>query len=148
MGINPPKTDFPSLEMQNVTPQAFAKTWEKDMEEWGNQIKSSVEGVTRMLSDGLGVGSETLLEAGKFGPHLLAPTATDLDKYGKEGESEFEFSRYYGKIFFSRWFTNASSILVLVFAGFHTDLNFITIHGNSRYPVSINLFIAISLSFS
>lgn len=42
-----------------------------------------------------------------FSPHLLAPTASDLVKYGKK-----------------------DSIL----AGFHTDLNFLTIHGRSRYP--------------
>ena len=40
------------------------------------------------------------------GPHLLAPTASDLLKYD-EGTA---------------------------FASFHYDLNFITIHGKSRYP--------------
>lgn len=40
-------------------------------------------------------------------PHLLAPTASDLQKYG-----------------------NKDTIL----AGFHTDLNFLTIHGRSRFP--------------
>lgn len=40
-------------------------------------------------------------------PHLLAPTASDLNKYGKENT---------------------------ILAGFHTDLNFLTIHGRSRYP--------------
>lgn len=40
------------------------------------------------------------------GPHLLAPTASDLDKYE----------------------------VGTAFAGFHYDLNFITIHGKSRYP--------------
>jgi isopenicillin N synthase-like dioxygenase len=39
--------------------------------------------------------------------HLLAPTASDLVKYGKEDT---------------------------ILAGFHTDLNFLTIHGRSRYP--------------
>ena len=39
-------------------------------------------------------------------PHLLAPTASDLVKYGKD----------------------------TILAGFHTDLNFLTIHGRSRYP--------------
>lgn len=42
-----------------------------------------------------------------FSPHLLAPTASDLVKYGKEDN---------------------------ILAGFHTDLNFLTIHGRSRYP--------------
>lgn len=43
----------------------------------------------------------------RFRPHLLAPTASDLVKYGKEDT---------------------------ILAGFHTDLNFLTIHGRSRYP--------------
>jgi isopenicillin N synthase-like dioxygenase len=40
-------------------------------------------------------------------PHLLAPTASDLKKYGEKDT---------------------------ILAGFHTDLNFLTIHGRSRYP--------------
>lgn len=40
-------------------------------------------------------------------PHLLAPTASDLVKYGEKDT---------------------------ILAGFHTDLNFLTIHGRSRYP--------------
>ena len=40
-------------------------------------------------------------------PHLLAPTASDLDKYGA---------------------------VDTILAGFHTDLNFLTIHGRSRFP--------------
>ncbi len=40
-------------------------------------------------------------------PHLLAPTASDLNKYGKQDT---------------------------ILAGFHTDLNFLTIHGRSRFP--------------
>jgi isopenicillin N synthase-like dioxygenase len=40
-------------------------------------------------------------------PHLLAPTASDLVKYGAKDT---------------------------ILAGFHTDLNFLTIHGRSRYP--------------
>jgi isopenicillin N synthase-like dioxygenase len=40
-------------------------------------------------------------------PHLLAPTASDLNKYGQKDT---------------------------ILAGFHSDLNFLTIHGRSRYP--------------
>src|ERR1700677_2209972 len=40
-------------------------------------------------------------------PHLLAPTASDLGRYGE---------------------------INTILAGFHTDLNFLTIHGRSRYP--------------
>lgn len=106
MGRMPPATDFPSLQMENVTPKAFESTWSAGMSAWGDQIKLSVEGVAHMLGEGLGVG-DAILQAGAFGPHLLAPTATNLSKYGHLNE---------------------------IFAGFHTDLNFLTIHGRSRYP--------------
>ncbi|GAA6013375.1 hypothetical protein JCM8202_003124 [Rhodotorula sphaerocarpa] len=107
MGRSPPKTAFPALRMDNVIPRAFAATWQQSMETWGTQIQRAVEGVSEMLAEGLGLERETFLEAGRFGSHLLAPTATDLRKYGKEGS---------------------------IFAGFHTDLNFLTIHGRSRFP--------------
>lgn len=60
-----------------------------------------------MVSIGLGLPSETFRDAGKYGPHILAPTASDLVKYGQKDQ---------------------------ILAGFHTDLNFLTIHGKSRYP--------------
>lgn len=60
-----------------------------------------------MAAAGLGLPLETFREAGRYGPHILAPTASDLKKYGTEGT---------------------------ILAGFHTDLNFLTIHGRSRYP--------------
>jgi isopenicillin N synthase-like dioxygenase len=88
MGETPPETDFPSLRMDNVTPAAFASTWQESMERWGTQIKQSVEGVSEMLAVGLGLPQGTFLEAGRYGSHLLAPTATDLRKYGRVGESE------------------------------------------------------------
>lgn len=59
------------------------------MENWGQQIKTAVEGVSEMLAVGLGLERDTFLRAGEFGSHLLAPTATDLRKYGKEGSSAF-----------------------------------------------------------
>lgn len=43
----------------------------------------------------------------RMGPHLLAPTGTDLEKHGRVGA---------------------------VVAGCHYDLNFLTIHGRSRFP--------------
>ncbi|GAA5975687.1 hypothetical protein JCM10908_005243 [Rhodotorula pacifica] len=107
MGKAPPTTEFPLLRMENVTPRAFADTWRNSMEEWGVQIKTAVEGASEMLADGLGLDRSTFLRAGEFGSHLLAPTATDLKKYGTTGS---------------------------IFAGFHTDLNFLTIHGRSRFP--------------
>lgn len=36
-----------------------------------------------MVATGLGLEETTFLDAGRYGSHLLAPTATDLDKYGE-----------------------------------------------------------------
>jgi isopenicillin N synthase-like dioxygenase len=77
-----------------------------------------------MAAIGLGLPREFIKDAGKYGsvlhmpfyrqtnraadsPHLLGPTASDLVKYGQRDT---------------------------ILAGFHTDLNCLTIHGRSRYP--------------
>ena len=87
-------------------------------------LSSSVEDVAEMIAVGLGLPRDTIKEAGKYGqaciyslrdyllirlhrPHLLGPTASDLTKYGTKDT---------------------------ILAGFHTDLNCLTIHGRSRYP--------------
>lgn len=105
--VPPYKSPFPMSEIENVTPEEFKDTWAERVNEWGTVMKQAVEGVSRMLAVGLGLDEKTFIQAGEYGSHLLAPTATNLDKYGK---------------------------LNTIFAGFHTDLNFLTIHGQSRYP--------------
>lgn len=60
-----------------------------------------------MAAVGLGLPEKAFSDAGRYGPHILAPTASDLRKYGAKDT---------------------------ILAGFHTDLNFLTIHGRSRYP--------------
>ena len=47
------------------------------------KLMSRVEGVSRMLAVGLGLEQDYFVDAGKYGSHLLAPTATDLDRFGK-----------------------------------------------------------------
>ncbi|KAL6310120.1 Clavaminate synthase-like protein [Sparassis latifolia] len=110
MSLKPPyETDYPSLNAPNVVPQAesLRTRWTPVMEKWGKSMKDAVEDVGRMVCVGLGLPQETFKEAGRYGPHLLAPTASDLVKYSKRDT---------------------------ILAGFHTDLNFLTIHGRSRYP--------------
>jgi len=110
MGDMPPyETQFPALNASNVVPQAesLKDRWAPIMEKWGSAMKSAVEGLAQMAAVGLGLPPETFTDAGRYGPHLLAPTASDLVKYNKKDT---------------------------ILAGFHTDLNFLTIHGRSRYP--------------
>ncbi|KAI0598925.1 Clavaminate synthase-like protein [Biscogniauxia sp. FL1348] len=105
----PRETAFPALNAPNVVPEAegIRERWTPVMEKWGNSMKSAVTGLAEMAAVGMGLPAETFSDAGRHGPHLLAPTASDLTKYGS---------------------------LDTILAGFHTDLNFLTIHGRSRYP--------------
>lgn len=58
-------------------------------------------------SKGFGLSSDTFTSLMKDGPHLLAPTGSNFNEY---------------------------STLGTVLAGYHYDLNFLTIHGKSRFP--------------
>ncbi|KAJ3758014.1 hypothetical protein EV360DRAFT_83484 [Lentinula raphanica] len=110
MSQKPPyDTQFPGLNAANVVPQNehIKARWSPTMESWGNSMKQSVENLADMVCIGLGLPSDTFRDAGEYGPHLLAPTASDLVKFGQKDT---------------------------ILAGFHTDLNFLTIHGRSRYP--------------
>ncbi|GKT87351.1 isopenicillin N synthase and related dioxygenase [Colletotrichum tofieldiae] len=110
MGENPPyETEFPGLNAPNVVPAAphIHERWPPAMNKWGTSMKQAVTGLAEMAAFGLGLPADTFSNAAKYGPHLLAPTASDLVKYGKQDT---------------------------ILAGFHTDLNFLTIHGRSRYP--------------
>jgi hypothetical protein len=76
------------------------------MNTWGNHMVNGCRLASEMTAVGLGLEADTFTSKMDLAPHLLAPTASDLLKYGKGTP----------------------------FAGFHYDLNFITIHGKSRYP--------------
>ncbi|KAI0778435.1 Clavaminate synthase-like protein [Trametes elegans] len=110
----PYETQYPALNAPNVVPKAesIRARWTPTMDKWGSSMKTAyavlnVEDIAVAAAIGLGLPRETFKEAGKYGPHLLAPTASDLKKYGQKDT---------------------------ILAGFHTDLNFLTIHGRSRYP--------------
>ncbi|KZT75093.1 Clavaminate synthase-like protein [Daedalea quercina L-15889] len=110
MSEKPPyETAYPALNAPNVVPHAdsIRDRWTPIMGKWGKSMKDAVEDLGEMVCIGLGLPRESFRDAGRYGPHLLAPTASDLVKYGQKDT---------------------------ILAGFHTDLNFLTIHGRSRYP--------------
>jgi isopenicillin N synthase-like dioxygenase len=108
MGEVPPSTEFARLNAPQVVPKSFPN-WGTVMDRWGSLIIASIHTVAEMAAIGFGMESDTFTKLMKFGPHLLAPTGADLgdDTYGKVGT---------------------------VFANYHYDLNFMTIHGKSRFP--------------
>jgi len=107
MGNPPKETKFPLLNAPQVIPKGFEDRWEKLMNAWGRKLLMAVTAVAQMIGVGLGLKRELLSEMMCEAPNLLAPTGTDLEKYGK---------------------------LDNVLAGFHYDLSFLTIHGKSRFP--------------
>lgn len=79
------------------------------MDDWGYKLLHSLFTVADMLALGLDLPPGCLREKMHMGPHLLAPTGSDL--------SEID-DRSVG----------------CALAGFHYDLNMLTIHGRARYP--------------
>jgi isopenicillin N synthase-like dioxygenase len=98
------KYDKNMLLFPKVIPEGFPQ-WEKVMDTWGDKMLGATEIVSKMIALGFGLPENTFHEKMKHGAHLLAPTASDLQKFN----------------------TNT------IFAGVHYDLNFMTIHGKSNF---------------
>ena len=105
------ETEFPSFNANNVVPdiaeRQIGQRWALTMNTWGEGMRNAVNTLSEMLAIGLDLPQNMFSAAGDRGAHLLAPTASDLSRYGTKDT---------------------------ILAGFHTDLNFLTIHGRSRYP--------------
>lgn len=106
MGELPPKTEFKALNADPVIPAAFPE-WPTVMDRWGGLILQTIHTIAEMAAVGFEMAPDSFTKLMQYGPHLLAPTGSDLAEHGKLGT---------------------------VFAKYHYDLNFITIHGKSRYP--------------
>ena len=105
-GPRPESSDFPEQNLEPVCPAAFPQ-WAETMDAWGAKMLGALEASAEMLAVGFGLPKAALKDLMHLGPHLLAPTGSDLARYDAEGT---------------------------VFAGWHTDLNFLTIHGKSNFP--------------
>lgn len=88
-----------------VIPKDFPE-WENKMNNWGGKLLDAVEQVAEMTAIGMGIDKKTFTQHMEGGSHLLAPTGSDLVK----------------------------NDVGAIFAGFHYDIAFLTIHGKSRYP--------------
>lgn len=106
LGERPRDTRFPELNAEPVVPAAFPE-WRGVMDGWGGKMLGAVATVAEMAARGLGLEPDAFTSRMRHAPHLLAPTGCDVSAHGTPGT---------------------------VYAGFHYDLNFLTIHGRSRYP--------------
>jgi isopenicillin N synthase-like dioxygenase len=88
-----------------VIPSDFPE-WESKLNKWGHKLFNAVSTVAEMTALGMGMEKNTFVRRMEGGAHLLAPTGTDLQLNGVGS----------------------------IFAGFHYDIAFLTIHGKSRYP--------------
>jgi hypothetical protein len=67
------------------------------MDQWGKHMTSAVETVAEMAALGFGLPQTAFSELMAQGPHLLAPTGSDLAHYCKAGTV---FAGYhYGAVF-------------------------------------------------
>jgi len=88
-----------------VIPADFPE-WEEKMNKWGSKLLDAVFQVAEMTAIGMGVDKTTFTRHMDGGAHLLAPTGSDL----------------------------VQNDVGAIFAGFHYDIAFLTIHGKARYP--------------
>ncbi|CAM5999739.1 unnamed protein product, partial [Sphagnum balticum] len=92
--------------MDAVIPPEFPE-WSQVMDMWGNKMLEALTVFAEMAAVGFNLPANAFTLRMEYGPHLLAPTGSDFNKFSTEGT---------------------------VLAGFHYDLNFLTIHGKSRFP--------------
>ena len=76
------------------------------MDGWGHKMLDAVKLLAEMAAEGFNLPSDAFTTRMECGPHLLAPTGSNYKEFDKEGT---------------------------ILAGFHTDLNFLTIHGIHIY---------------
>ena len=105
IGDVPCQTDFPQLHADPVIPENFPQ-WRRVMNNWGNLLLETAITVSEMCACGLDLPIDTFRSKMNYGPHLLAPTGSDLSRFGQVGT---------------------------VLAAFHCDINFLTVHGRSRF---------------
>jgi isopenicillin N synthase-like dioxygenase len=84
IGEVPQTTKFPQLNAAPVLPKAFPD-WTERMNAWGDKMHLAIHTLAEMLAIGFGLPIDTFTKLTENGPHLLAPTGSDLELYGKVG---------------------------------------------------------------
>jgi hypothetical protein len=59
--------------------------WCTVMDDWGSKLLGAVEAVAAMAALGFGLPADAFTSRMALGPHLLAPTGSDLQQHGQQG---------------------------------------------------------------
>jgi len=105
LGDIPERTEFPALNAAPVIPDGYPR-WKETMDNFGDYMLEAALVVAQLLAIGLQLPSDAFTKLMHQAPHLLAPTGSDM----------------------------GASPVGTVLAGFHQDLNFLSVHSKSRYP--------------
>ena len=101
----PKDTEFTDITGKNIIPDEFPE-WESVFNDIGDHFTEVLEKLNQIISIEIGQNKNYLSDLCHNGNHMLAPTMSDLRKYGNPGT---------------------------ILAGFHSDISLLTIHGKSRY---------------
>ena len=82
IGPVPKESKFPALNMDPVIPPEIPE-WKRVMDKWGNHMMDAQFVVAEMAAIGFKLKSDAFSSRMQCGPHLLAPTGSDLNKYGE-----------------------------------------------------------------
>ncbi len=108
IGTPPPyETAFPVLNAPPVVPAAFADVWQSTIMAYAAVTKATVWTFLEMLATSWGLPMNFFTEEFEYGPHLFAPTGSDMVKYCEPGT---------------------------VLAGVHGDVGGVSIHGPANLP--------------
>ena len=135
VGERPAETAFEELNAPAVVPEAFEREWKPTMDGWGEKLVGTAETVAEMAAIGFGLDRAAFKDRMTCGPHLLAPTGSDLKHLADtDAASEGDGADAEASAPKKPRLLGQPVGLNTVLAGFHYDLNFLTIHGKSRFP--------------
>ncbi|KXG32313.1 hypothetical protein SORBI_3003G138000 [Sorghum bicolor] len=80
VGPRPANTGFKELNSEPVIPEGLPE-WKETMDSWGSKMISAIEVVAEMAAIGFGLSKDAFTSLMKEGPHLLAPTGSDLQRH-------------------------------------------------------------------
>ena len=136
LGPRPEHTAFPELNACSaaVVPAGMPE-WAGEMDAWGGRLLDVALAVAELLAVSYGLPHDAFSELLREGPHLLAPTGASMGSgHSMAGSCSSCTAADRTRVDRAGTDLREHGALGTVFAGYHYDLNFLSIHGRARYP--------------